>query len=449
MAKSKRSAGIKKRKKSSQIDKAEPRATNKKTVPRTKTPSDFLILAQRYLIDLECLREMFVVVLPVLEQKDKERIQRIEKIIPSLTPKKRKSIKIEPDKFHEFIATAFKLRRADELFRQQAVVALVSRFDEFLAGILNIVLHERAEWLKSDKTLTYRELLELQSISTAISGVVRKEIDSLMRESHDEQIRYIDTKLKLGLKDNFSGLAEFLEVTERRNLFAHTGGRVSQQYLDNCARHGADTGKAKVGDQVSVAPQYFERAFLLAFELGLRISQGSYRRLFTNHLEQADISLNHLTIRFLASGEWALAETINDFQIAVPPNLRGDGEYYYFALINRAIAQKFAGKDYKQGLKATSWSAFHPKYQLALEVLNDEFDKAEKTMGNEAVKLSVGKSGFRTWPLFRKFRSTPQFARGYKRHFKQDYVPDPQRDLLDLEKSIKGLEPPVNVPAGV
>src|SRR6202035_5658906 len=145
-----------------------------------------LLLANRYLLDLEALREMFITVLPVLAQKDKDRDAKIKEWLRTRLVKKKDGPKLSVriTDFQEFIANALKLRRADILFRQHSIVAVVSRFDEFLSGVLSIALHARPEWLRSDKTITYTELLELQSIQSAISGVVQKEIDSLMRGSH-------------------------------------------------------------------------------------------------------------------------------------------------------------------------------------------------------------------------------------------------------------------------
>lgn len=439
---SRKAAGDKKKKGKSKAAPVRKEKSDSKAVPPSR---ELLSLSNRYLIDLEALREMFVTVLPVLEQKDKDRHARIRNILNSRFKKGEgeSAMAIVARDFEELLANIFKLRRADSFFRQHSIVAVVSRFDEFLAGVLSIVLHARPEWLKSDKTVTYSELLELQSIQSAISGVVQKEIDSLMRGSHADQIQYLDEKAKLGINENFKWLSDFLEVTERRNLFVHTGGRVSQQYLDNCSRLGIACPKdVKSGGMLGVTPEYFNTALRHSFELGLRISQASYRRLFIEpaQLEDADRELNRITIRFLGSGDWTFAEIIADFHVAIPEKFRGPSEDHYYAIINRAIAQKFAGKEYKTGLKGPAWDAFHPKYQLALEVLDDDFAKAEATMQNQAVKEAVEKTGFRTWPLFRKFRGSPEFARAYQKMFKAKYVPDPERDVADLEKAVSGSD---------
>ena len=58
-----------------------------------------------------------------------------------------------------------------------------------------------------------------------------------MRDSHFVQITFLDGRLKLGIESGFDKWKEFLEISERRNLFVHTGGVVSPVYLDNCRRY--------------------------------------------------------------------------------------------------------------------------------------------------------------------------------------------------------------------
>lgn len=417
--------------------------TPKKEAP--KAHDYFLTLSDAYLTDLECLREMFTLVLPVLNSQDEDRQTRVNDILKSADKEDklahivsqkesaRESITFEfsVSQFTELTANLKKLRRADTLFRHHAIVGIVSRYDEFLAGILFLVLEAHPEWLRSsEKTITYKELIELKSVALAMTGVIRKEIDTLMRGSHAEQIEFLDEKLKLGINEHFKRLPEFLELAERRNLFVHTGGQISQQYLENCRRYGAQVAQnLQLHDRLRVDEAYFQNAFEIAFELGLRVSQSAYRRLFPENLEAADKSLNHLAVRFLSSADWGLAENIADFNINIPEKLRARGEYRYFAIINRAVAQKFSGKKFDNGLAGIDWDAFHPKYKLAIQVLNDDFDSAEKSMQSDAVKEAIDKIGFRSWPLFRTFRDSPQFVRGYKALFNEDYIPDLRKDV--------------------
>ena len=406
-----------------------------------------LNLADSYLIDLECLREMFSTVIPVLQEQDRERKDRINKIIDNLKTEQREeggkiTINLIGASANELIQTVRKLTRAESLFRRESIVSLVSRFDEFFGSLLRIVLQRNPEWLKTNnKTLTYKELIELKSVEKAITGVIEKEVDELMRGSKEEQIDYIDSKLKLGIRENFNHLPELLETAERRNLFAHTGGRVSQQFLDKCGKFKFQLSEeTKIGKLIAIDDDYFNRSFERFFEAGLRISQAVYRRLFPEELDAADKALNHLAIKFLNSGDWYIADVICDYYANIPEALRTSNlQYYYFALINRAIAQKGLARNFEKGLQGVHWDSFHPKYKLAVSVLRDNFEEAGKLMRNQAVIEEVTEHGFRTWPLFRDFRESAEFKSAYFDSFGNEY----SLTEKDLETEIGELAEPV------
>lgn len=286
-----------------------------------------LSIVDRYLVDLECLREMHSSVVPFLQEKDKERREIVSQVLDKAMveeskdtdieakeqeehknddepSKKTVSLKLSGAEVEVLMSNMGKIRRAEELFEKQVAVTLVSRFDEFLSGFLSLVLEQNPSWLiSSEKTITYKELIDLKSIDKAIEGVIQKEVENLLRGSHEDQISYIDEKLKLGISDNFEKLSEFLEVAERRNLFVHTGGVVSQQYLDKCNGFGCKIKDSKQGDCLCSDSDYFNDAFFIYFEIGLRIGQAAYRRLFPNEFEVADRSLNRSAIKFMNAGE--------------------------------------------------------------------------------------------------------------------------------------------------
>lgn len=407
---------------------------------------ELINISDCFLSDLECIREMVSYFAPMLQQQDKERKEAVEKIMLKIessakkkdeTPPSDKSndnieVSISVSDVEELISNIRKMNRAGQLFRQQSTVSLISRFDEFIGQFLAIVLRLHPEWLNSsDKTITYKELVRLESIEKAVIGLIQKEVENILRGSHEEQLKFIDEKLKLGIYDSFNRLVDFLEVTERRNLFVHTGGKVSQQYLDRCRAFGLENDRSScVGDFLDIDSNYFNDAFSLCFELGLRISQAAIRRLFPDELLVADRALNHLAIKFLNSNDYSLAEVICEFDLGIPDKLRSDDtEFLYFARINRAIAQKFVQKEFKKGLQGIHWQAFHPKYQFALDVLNDEYEKAGDFMKSQVIQESVGKTGFRTWPLFKEFRNTEIFRKMYFEIYEEEYFPDPEKDM--------------------
>ena len=210
---------------------------------KRKIPSNeqLLSITDRYLVDLECLREMFATVMPVLREQDNLRQKDLDKLTDRITEvfeKKSTDEDAEPSthgKSEESesekaesrgekvarvmsiltdsksqISNVKKIKRAQTLFAKQSIVSFVSRFDEFLGPVLEIALAQNPGWLKSsEKVITYKELIDLKSIDTAIKGVIAKEVENLMRGTHEEQILYIDERLKLGIREHFPNIAFF------------------------------------------------------------------------------------------------------------------------------------------------------------------------------------------------------------------------------------------------
>ena len=106
-------------------------------------------------------------------------------------------------------------------------------------------------------------------------------------------------------------------------------------------------------------------------------------------------------------------------------------------MLNKCIALKWSGGDYKSLLASQDWEAFHPKYHLAIQVLNDDFAKASETMKSQDVVEAVEESGFKDWPLFRDFRKTDLFKDSFKEIFKKDFD---EEILSDAEKELKAQQ---------
>src|SRR5947199_10793287 len=111
---------------------------------------------------------------------------------------------------------------------------MLSKFDEFQIVLFKTAYAETSGWLQNpDKKRSYKELLELNSLEKLKTEIISKEVDALLRDLHYEQIKFINTKLKLGLYDHFHGWLTFLQLTERHHLFVHTGGEISKQHIED------------------------------------------------------------------------------------------------------------------------------------------------------------------------------------------------------------------------
>lgn len=397
-----------------------------------------------FLEDLKCIEELQRNVLQVLSARDTERTSRVKQLSLELPKRKGKPIDLSfVETIQEMTDHVKQIRRAERMFRQALVTSAIAKFDHFLASVLTVAFHCNPDWLKSlDKKISYRDLLCVESLESFKAEIISREINSLMRDSHFEQLQFIDDKLQLGIEASFAGWRDFLELAECRNLFVHTGGAISDIYVANCRKLGiAADPKLKLGMYLSAPTAYISSALDTLYELATRVTQGSARRLFKERLADLDGELNSEGIELLRKERWSLAERIFDYAGNIPTKLQGSGESQYLFLVNLCIALKFQGKPFKDRLHRIDWEPFHPKFHLAVAVLEDRFDDATKLMRSPAVLDGVAEHDFKTWPLFHAFRKTADFESAFRDVFHKNLADEL---LQDAENAMTETVPPAD-----
>src|SRR5262245_24985462 len=187
---------------------------------------------------------------------------------------------------HERVAQA---SNGVELLPQILVVGLISAYDAFLASLLRVVINRRpAIVLTSQKQLTFEELLHFPSIEAAKSALIDREIETVIRKSHHEHFDWMQRQLSVNLKQGLPIWPRFVELCERRNLFTHTGGVVSSQYLENCANHKADVSGVRLGARLSANGQYYRCAVEIVQEIGLKLCYVLWRKFDSENIDKAD-----------------------------------------------------------------------------------------------------------------------------------------------------------------
>jgi hypothetical protein len=429
----------------------------KKTAPKKKRttkqldPRSSLHAAyDMFLCDLDCAREMFDTVIPVLQQRDDSRRKRIAEIndhMKILRKTDTNGASIDKEKLvadiTDLLDAVTKLNRASQMFRHNSIVILLSRYDQYLADVYRAVYRSFPERLQaSEKSLTYQELQLAKDISEAVDKIIDKEVDTQLRQSHADKLTFLDRQLKLDLKTYLPDWTTFIELTERRHLFAHTGGKVIPQYIEACRKNGSTVSpKIKVGVHLGVSPDYFHQGVDCLYLWGLTVGQLVYRRLYPKNADAADSMLNEQAFELLKKERWALAKSVYEFALSLPDKVTSSDDFRKIFLINRCIALKNLkeGKDLAAALDAVDWSSANPKFTLAVSVLKDDYPMAEKIMSHMDGEDPIDEQSFRTWPLFRDFRMTKHFRRAFKRIYKKDYSAEVPPEL----KLLKPTDPSI------
>lgn len=360
----------------------------------------------------------------------------------------KKKLEIPANKFKQFIKLNEKVDTtslAYELLPVNFVVSFVSQYDAFLGGLIKTIFLAKPELLNSsEKNMSFSDLLKFNSIHEAQEFIIEKEVESVLRESHLKQFKWLESKLNMTLRKDLPSFSDFIEITERRNLFVHCNGVVSRQYIDNCKENDAKgISKINIGEKLDAKPAYINKCFYTLFEIGVKLGQVTWRKLLPEENEAADGNLNEICYELLVKGHYKLV--INLLTFATEILKKHTQEFTCIFTINKALAYYLSNKKEESinVLDKHDWSASNDKFKLAIYVIKEEYDlaiKIMKTIGNSNEHLN--KEAYRDWPLFLEFRKTEDFKIAYKEIFEEDlvYIETKPKDLEDLLLELKQIK---------
>jgi len=317
-----------------------------------------------------------------------------------------------------------RIRIANKNVPRSFVVSLVSHYDHFLGKLVKVLFYLKPEMLRaSDKVLTLSQLLEFPSIEEAKEFILEKEIETLLRKSHSEQFEWLENRFGIQLRKDLPVWPTFIEVTERRNLFVHAGGVVSNQYIKVCESHGYDVDASlTAGVELGVSKAYFESAYAAIYEIGVKLAHVLWRKLAPSDLEQADKHLSNACYDLLKEEKYTLAKILLDFA-TITLKKHADSNSRRVFVVNRAQAYKWSGDE--QGahniIKGEDWSDTSDEFKLAEAVLLNDFGKAATIMKKIGSDGYPSKSSYRDWPLFKEFRQSEEFLTTFEEIFGEPY----------------------------
>lgn len=295
---------------------------------------------------------------------------------------------------------------------QSFLVTLVSEFDAFMGKLLKLLFSTKPQALEaSDKQISLTQVLKLGSIDDFRAAIIDKEVEAFLRLSHSDQFSYFEKRFGVKIKQDLHVWSEFIELTERRNLFVHNEGIVNDIYLANCAAAGFDcTGIAK-GKLLPASPEYFARAHEVVFETALKFAHVLWRKILPHERAAADQHLTGIVVyELLFNARYRLAATMADFGATTCPVSSSDHARRQLA-INRAQAYKWLGNEKRcnELVNAEDWSSCSDEFLLCVAALRSDETEVIRLM------RKIGKSAetainYRDWPIFKELRRTKGFA---------------------------------------
>jgi hypothetical protein len=313
-------------------------------------------------------------------------------------------------------------------FPRHAVIGLIAAYDIIIHKLIQTGIQAQTKIpFGLDKTITLRDLQSFSTIEEAAHHLIRREIDSILEGGHLEQLKELNRLFAISINTDDPCIRDFLEVCERRNLFAHTAGRVSQRYLSRCRKFGIDVRGIKVGTRLDADSKYYGRAVLLIDELCTKLIQYVWRKLLPSQREVADAELNLHANDLILDEEYSLAERILDY--GINHTGRSKDRDHRMMVVNYANAIKLGGdKDRAiKELHKLDWSASNSAFRISVAAIEDNLPEILRLMPNAIRNKAISKDDFRGSPVFGPAREDLAFQAAFKKHFREELVVVPRQ----------------------
>lgn len=394
---------------------------------------------EKYIELLDAQMEAFPIIMQTLVAKQQACHKRMNKFMGINNIKKIEEdnnviLSIPVNVHKQFIKYSAELTQsisAMQLIPQNVVVAFVSIYDAYIADLIRCIYKLQPKLIYScGREYSLSEILNFNSIEDVKEHTIEIEVESVLRENHSKQLEWLSKKLNIKLTEDLPILDSFIEITERRNLFVHTNGKVSRQYLSVINKAKKVQKNICIGDTLKASPEYVVHCYTTLFEIGVKLGQVIWRKLDEkNSLEEADSYLIDIIYDLLKNNKYNLAITLSEF---ATKNYVKDYDKCneYTKCINKALAYYLKGdkEKCKSIISDKDWSASELKYKLAKVVLEEKYEEAcaimKKIGNNNDMYLAYSE-----WPLFNTFRNTKVFKEAYKTIYQEEYNYKETKDI--------------------
>lgn len=312
-----------------------------------------------------------------------------------------------------------------EIVEHSLFGSVVSLYEAFVRDFASELLNLRPEILNSDgkATITYSELLEVESLDDAKRHFVEKKIDGVLRESTLDTLRALGSLFSVTLTSDSELVKRYAEIVERRHLLQHTGGRVNKQYRRKCIEAGWSAEElAPEGSQIGIGQKIFRKALDTFYEMGVKLSQVLWRQVLSTSDDRkaADSLLVMEQYNALVEERWDRALMLGNFALSEKCSKCLSSDLFRkMFVVNQAQALKWRGDSDKclEALGALDWSGASLQFRIPVAVLKEDWQGAVRLMKENGRSGEIKQEHFLEWPVFREFRKRVEFATAFKEVF--------------------------------
>jgi len=339
-------------------------------------------------------------------------------------------------KLRSMLERVARTREGLEAIPTAVLLSLVATFDTQMADIVRVMLGIKSDRLRSGQRMVpLSEIMAATSLQDVIDKAITDEVYQFSRNSHDEQVGYIEDAFSINIKEHWKRWPDLIEVFERRNLVAHGERRFTKRYAQICTRAGHKKSEELVGTPVLITFQYLRQALGTLTEFGILTAFSLWRKHLPSDEEEAMSSLNEIAFSLIESGRYAVAARVAEYALSLR-NTKAKATTNLMFVVNLASAQKHLGQSeaFAKTLEKTDWTATSDDFQFCVAALREDMDELERILPIVKASERISAASMQSWPVFSFVRKSDRFKAAYKAHFGED-LNEPAALALESEKA--------------
>ena len=403
-------------------------------------------IVQEYITAICCINDSFSEITTILGRKKTSANKKMEAFMDKINPKNPddliNALISDPNYLKKLKTINKEIIRSEQAFNilpQSLFISIVSQFDVLVAKLIKFIyIFSEKKLLESDCQISFREVLQIGDIEKIKEKFINDKIDTTLRLSHSEQIKTLSKLIGNVPLDKVDFWGDFIEMTQRRNLFVHNKGVVSEQYLGECKKAGKNID-TQIGSVLIVNEKYFAHAFHVFFCMGVMLSQVISRVILGDQLlGEIDSVLNNVIYETISEEKYDIAIKLSEFATdkSTKHNNKLDEKYF---ILNYAQAYKWKGnlEKCKEIINKYDFSESKEDILIAKYALEDDVDKVIMSMKNIGNNSDIMDDiAYATWEIFKEMRTIEVFQKTYEEIFQKPLYDSDATSIVEQTKGI-------------
>ena len=289
-----------------------------------------------------------------------------------------------------------------KILLRSLIPTAVGAFDVLVASLAKGFLRLHPKSLGStDKEFSLDELVRFGSVEEAVRVAIDRRVDEFLRSGFDEWAQWFTRQLKRDVSSLVRDWDETREVFQRRHTIVHSGGKVTQQYLEKVR------SRAAVGDELDVSQEYVAESINRLASFGILLGLATWAKLVPGQRDAYSRYMTEAVYNQMLAGRWQVVENV----------CRGgktcglDAAGAHVLQVNEWLATKRLGRMDVVRDEISGWdtSALSDVYTAAKYALLDQIDEAMPLVDRLAEFGDLSLTALKEWPLLLEMRQSGAF----------------------------------------